>query len=239
MCLSRIHDRTATCVTVSASSPSKHVAVRSWMRDKHTLTSDEPGYVPSKNDWVIDIPGEPSSSWRRLDGWAEFNQTTFEARSIYVFLVFMMVSYVFLVSTAVQPLICFEDADGRSYLTADPTVNCEPCHFDDDIPKWLGGYEGLVVLSWFSLVVYGLAIPSYFFYIVHTHREEVKSGPYLQKYGFLTAKFSERFYGANATIAMPFMQNHSFSQDTLRTHNKTGEFVEQAGRSRCCSAKRH
>jgi Tfp pilus assembly protein PilE len=50
-------------------------------------------------------------------------------------------------------------------------------------------------------VVYGLAIPSYFFYIVHTHREEVKSGPYLQKYGFLTAKFSERFYGANATTA--------------------------------------
>ena len=38
-------------------------------------------------------------------------------------------------------------------------------------------------------------MPAAFFYIVHTHREEVKSGPYLQKYGFLTAKFSEKWYG--------------------------------------------
>ena len=107
---------------------------------------------------------------------SQFNQTTFEARSIYVFLVFMMVSYVFLVSTAVQPWICFEDADGRLYLTADPTVNCKSCEFEDDIPEWLGGYDGLKVLSAISLVIYGLAIPGTFFWIVHTHKEEVKSG---------------------------------------------------------------
>lgn len=100
----------------------------------------------------------------------------------------------FLVSTAVQPWICFEDADGHFYLTVDGTINCEPCHFDDDIPAWLGGYDGFKVLSAVALVLYGIFVPSVFFYIVHTHREEVKSGPYLQKYGFLTAKFSERFY---------------------------------------------
>ena len=173
-----------------------HIAVRSWMLDGTGLVSDaEPGYVPSKNDWIVDIPGEPSSSWFRRDGWAEFNQTTFEARSIYVFLVFMMVSYVFLVSTAVQPWICFEDADGRLYLTADPTVNCKSCEFEDDIPGWLGGYDGLKVLSAIALLIYGLAIPGMFFWIVHTHKEEVKSGPYLQKYGFLTSKFSEKYYG--------------------------------------------
>ena len=174
-----------------------HMAVRSWTRDKDSMTSDAQGYVPSKNDWIIDVPGEPGSSWFRWDGWAEFNQTTFEARSIYVFLVFMMVSYVFLVSTAVQPWICFQDADGRFYLTADPTVNCKRCEFEDDIPPWLGGYmyAGLKVLSAIALVVYGLAIPGSFFWIVHKHKEEVKSGPYLQKYGFLTSKFSEKYYG--------------------------------------------
>ena len=49
-----------------------HVAVRSWMHDNSTLVSDaEPGYVPSKNDWIIDVPGEPEVSWFRRDGWAE------------------------------------------------------------------------------------------------------------------------------------------------------------------------
>jgi hypothetical protein len=49
-----------------------HVAVRSWMRDNVAPVSDgEPGYVPSKNDWIIDVPGEPEVSWFRRDGWAE------------------------------------------------------------------------------------------------------------------------------------------------------------------------
>ena len=56
-------------------------------------------------------------------------------------------------------------------------------------------YDGLKVISVFSLVVYGFTVPAVFFWIVHTHRDEVKSGPYLQKYGFLTAKFDERWYG--------------------------------------------
>ena len=42
------------------------------MHDNSTLVSDaEPGYVLSKNDWIIDVPGEPEVSWFRRDGWAE------------------------------------------------------------------------------------------------------------------------------------------------------------------------
>ena len=169
-----------TCSDTSAALSVSHVAVRSWREASDLPPVDgRPGFAPSKVDWTIDIPGEPTASMMRLDTWAEFNQETFVARSIYVFLVFIMVSYVFLVSTAMQPWICFEDADNRQYLSADATVNCEPCH-DEDIPPWLGGYQGLQVLSLTALIIYGVTIPSAFFWIVHKHREEVKSGPYLQ-----------------------------------------------------------
>ena len=115
----------------------QYVAVRSWRESRDE--DDRVLRMPHKLNLSIDIPGEPKSSVFRLDHWGQFNHETFVTRSIYVFLVFIMVSYVFLVSTAIQPWICFEDADGRQYLTADPTVNCEPCHFEDDIPWWLGG----------------------------------------------------------------------------------------------------
>ena len=81
-----------TCVDENSALRPTHFAIRSWFVDDQTLTTDATRYCPSKNDWIVDIPGEPASSWFRADGWAEFNQAAFEARSIYVFLVFMMVS---------------------------------------------------------------------------------------------------------------------------------------------------
>lgn len=101
-----------------------------------------------------------------------------------------MLSYVFLVSTAVQPTICFSDADGTRILAADPTVECESCRYDD-IPAWLGGYRGLKHLSYFMLFVYGIFIPVIFANIIYKHRDKLKTGAYLKKFGFLTAKFNE------------------------------------------------
>jgi hypothetical protein len=97
-----------------------------------------------KNDLVV-LPGqsspEKSTAGRLID------------RIWYFFLVYLMVGYVFIVSSALEPWSCKQDLDGRMHMKAEPSIECQWCHSesnpnskhdDSDMPsiiRWLNHLE--------------------------------------------------------------------------------------------------
>jgi hypothetical protein len=54
--------------------------------------------------------------------------------SEYLFLVYLMVGYIFLVSSALEPWACVADVQGRMHMKADPSILCQWCPSTTVVP---------------------------------------------------------------------------------------------------------
>eukprot|EP01047_Picozoa_sp_COSAG01_P037140 COSAG01_NODE_2933_length_6829_cov_10.437890_2_plen_1407_part_01 len=108
------------------------------------------------------------------------------------------VGYVFLVSAALEPLSCKVDINKKRHMLAHPQQECNWCetgswHDLQDTGSTVP-YPVLAGVSLFAASLYGIGIPTLFFYIMYKHRDEIKEHTFVRKYGFLTSKTSERYY---------------------------------------------
>lgn len=133
-------------------------------------------------------------------------------------LVFLMVGYVFLVSTSLEPMSCIQDLNKRWYMIAHPQQQCNWCEANDFLDKYAQldfsadvPYPVLAGTSIFIASIYGLGIPILFYYIMYSHAHDWEADPaskdygklktanlkkwkFVRRYGFLTSKTSEKYY---------------------------------------------
>ena len=106
-----------------------------------------------------------------------------------------MVGYVFLVSTALEPLSCSKDVSKKWYMLANPQQECNWCTVQGT--PWYNketrelSYPALATLSYFVASMYSVGIPTLFFYIMYSHRKVLRLSQFSSDYGFLTSKTSE------------------------------------------------
>ena len=115
----------------------------------------------------------------------------------YMLLVYCQVGYVFIVSSALEPLSCIRDVDKRWYMAANPQTECEWCGDGGAAYNHETGelsYPYIAGASYVIASVYSFGIPSLFFYIMYSQRTILRKAEFTQNYGFLTSKTSERFY---------------------------------------------
>ena len=115
----------------------------------------------------------------------------------YMLLVYCQVGYVFIVSSALEPLSCIRDVDKRWYMAANPQTECQWCGDDGAAYNHDTGelsYPYIAGASYVIASVYSFGIPSLFFYIMYSQRTILRKAEFTQNYGFLTSKTSERFY---------------------------------------------
>ena len=106
-------------------------------------------------------------------------------------LAYLMVGYIFLASTAMEPLSCDEKQNGRLYMHTAPDIECHPCDQSDD-----GNlrYKPMMVKAYIFATVYGLGTPALFFGVLYTYKDELKKNSFMSSFGFLSTKMREEFY---------------------------------------------
>lgn len=115
----------------------------------------------------------------------------------YMLLVYCQVGYVFIVSSALEPLSCIRDVDNRWYMAANPQTECEWCGDGGAAYNSETGelsYPYIAGASYVIASAYSFGIPSLFFYIMYSQRSILRKAEFTQNYGFLTSKTSEQFY---------------------------------------------
>ncbi len=115
----------------------------------------------------------------------------------YILLVFGQVGYVFLVSSALEPLSCYRDVDKKMYMSANPQIECNWCAtaqlqwYDTETGELT--YPAIATISYALASIYGFGIPMLFFKIMYSHRQVLRKQEFTKNYGFLTSKTSENF----------------------------------------------
>lgn len=110
--------------------------------------------------------------------------------------VYLMIGYVFLAKTSLEPLACKTQLNGRRYISASSgsDIECSLCHvFADDNRKL--SYRHLASLAFVAYTVYGVGTPLLFTIILWTNRTKLYSAKFMQSFGFLSSKMREEFYG--------------------------------------------
>jgi hypothetical protein len=98
---------------------------------------------------------------------------------------YLMVGYIFLAQTSLEPLSCQYNLDGRRYMKSAPGIECSLCNKT---------YKSLYYKAFIGATVYGLGSPLLFFVILYTHRDRLKTNEFTTGYGFLAAKMREEHY---------------------------------------------
>jgi hypothetical protein len=125
----------------------------------------------------------------------------------YILLVYLMVGYIFIVSSALEPWSCTQDINGRLHMKADPSVECQWCDSapvadtakEEQLPfiAFLNHleYRSYATVAVIAASVYGLGIPMLFFGITWKGRALQKGGQlqddYEKRFGFLTSKVKQ------------------------------------------------
>jgi hypothetical protein len=114
-------------------------------------------------------------------------------------LAYLMIGYVFLAGTALEPLACEQNVDGKSYMRTEPTIQCTMCHLNETLEPMLDKHHHVRYrtlrtesIVWASL--YGLGSPLLFFIVLYSHREVLKKNEFQNGFGFLSTKMREEFY---------------------------------------------
>lgn len=109
--------------------------------------------------------------------------------------VYLMVGYVFLAKTALEPLSCKVQLNGRRYITATAgsDIECSFCWVPADNTRLLS-YRQLASLAIVAYTVYGLGTPLLFTIILWTNRKVLYKAKFMQSFGFLSSKMREEWY---------------------------------------------
>jgi hypothetical protein len=112
-------------------------------------------------------------------------------------LFYLMVGYVFLASTALEPLSCETQLDGLEYMTASAALDykCETCENDQDDQLVLT-YRQLKSLAVVFYTLYGFGTPMLFLFILYqAHKEHrLHTHEFTEGFGFLSSKMTEDKY---------------------------------------------
>jgi hypothetical protein len=98
-----------------------------------------------------------------------------------VVLGYLMIGYVFLSGTALDPLSCAPDGDGdpRLYMGADPSQECDLCDKE---------YNSLRIQAIVLATLYGFGPPLIFVVVLYSHRDMLKKNEFQAGFGFLSTK---------------------------------------------------
>jgi hypothetical protein len=99
-----------------------------------------------------------------------------------VILGYMMIGYIFLAGTALEPFSCVKDISGKRFIHAEPSIECNWCDTD---------YRHLAsfAIVWFTL--YGFGTPILFYLILYSNEDKLKTKQFMDGFGFLSTKMNE------------------------------------------------
>lgn len=105
---------------------------------------------------------------------------------------YLMVGYIFLAGTALEPLSCQRDFDGREYMTAAPEIECSWCNTE---------YVRLRIGAYVGSTFYGFGSPILFLTVLWRSKQKrlIKSNNFT--YGFLSTKMREEYYAWEVVIS--------------------------------------
>jgi hypothetical protein len=102
-----------------------------------------------------------------------------------LFTIYLMVGYLFLAGTALEPLACVTQPNGKQYISKNPDTPCDWCNPD---------YARLASWAYVCFSLYGLGIPLLFFFILSSNREKLHTQEFGRSFGFLSTKMRVEFY---------------------------------------------
>lgn len=109
----------------------------------------------------------------------------------------LMIGYVFLARTALEPLSCKTDLDGKQYIAtaAAADIQCSVCLTEADHgPDRLMSYRKLASLAVVFYTIYGLGTPLLFSIILISNRNQLHTNRFMSGFGFLSSKMREETY---------------------------------------------
>ena len=108
-------------------------------------------------------------------------------------LVYLMVGYIFLAGTALEPLSCSQDLDGKKYMEAAQDIQCDMCEAE---------YRLLAAAAVVCFTLYGFGTPLLFYVILYRHRAELKSQGFMRRFGFLSTKMRDEHWEWEVFISL-------------------------------------
>ena len=155
---------------------------------------------PSDNSWCGgSCAGRWCASLRTHDDqWQKWFQSTGR-----VVLIYLMIGYVFLAKTALEPLSCRTQLNGHSYITtaAAADIECSWCNTEADKLRIMS-YRTLASFAVVAYTIYGFGTPVLFWLILWTNREGLYSNRFMTGYGFLSSKMREEYYWWEVIISI-------------------------------------
>ncbi len=135
---------------------------------------------------------------------------------------YLMIGYVFLAGTALEPLACLTNVDGKSYMRNEPEIQCTWCKDNaSEIVVWSTASDAqgtnhtepksktmyyttlrTEAIIWSTL--YGIGSPLLFFVVLYSHRDVLKKNEFQNGFGFLSTKMREEYYFWEVMISGPY-----------------------------------
>lgn len=107
----------------------------------------------------------------------------------------LMIGYVFLARSALEPLSCKTTLDGTEYIKAGAAtdIQCSWCETSGDAVRILS-YRSLATLAIVFYTIYGLGTPLLFSIILISNRNRLHTNRFMSGFGFLSSKMREETY---------------------------------------------
>ena len=83
-----------------------------------------------------------------------------------IVVLYLMVGFIFLSSTSLEPFACEVNLDGREYMISAPDIACDWCDPD---------YKVLRTMAYIGITLYGIGSLGLFYLVLHSYRNELKT----------------------------------------------------------------
>ncbi|CAM9440421.1 unnamed protein product, partial [Chrysoparadoxa australica] len=108
-------------------------------------------------------------------------------RCVQTGMIIITLMFVFITAKAMEPLDCTIQDNGKSYMDADPSIECT---------YFQGTYGVLSTLAIFFFLFYGIGIPTYVFRVLTVAKHQNRMGDirFIQRYGWLYLRYNRDYY---------------------------------------------
>jgi hypothetical protein len=108
-------------------------------------------------------------------------------RCVQTGLIIVTIMFVFITAKSMEPLVCTRQADGRSYMDADPSVECTP---------FQGAYGLLSLAAAIFFIFWGIGTPVYLWRVLSKAKSQNRMGDinFIQRYGWLYLRYNRDYY---------------------------------------------
>ena len=110
-------------------------------------------------------------------------------------LIYLMLGNLYLVKTAIEPMICVTTLDGTRYISTAAAIDiqCNLCHTEADEVRFMS-YRTLYLQSIFFFTLYALGTPLLFMIILAVNRSRLHTNNFVHGFGFLCSKMHDKYY---------------------------------------------